>query len=160
MNKAKLLKNLAIAIFVPSVIAVGYFGYKYYKRRKDAPSREQLDELIKAFTRSESDVLTGWNQKIYDRIMLPSFMTNITTQEADEMIAIGNKDFEQRTEEEKTKTLNFFPRLLGSTNISALGFPYESPIEDKYEGGEKVDYDTLIDNYLKYNKELLKRKFF
>lgn len=138
MNK-KLIKDIAIFICVPTVIAIGYFGVRYYRRKMNEPSKEQLDELIKAFSvRQPSDVFTGITQEIYDKIALPNFKNNVTKEEADEAILIGNKKDEEVTDDDKTKLLTVFPKILGSTNINAMG------IEP-----DKMNDSSFLDKYAK-----------
>ena len=130
MNK-NIIKNILIFALVPSVIAVGYFGYKFYQKKKreksgeieppkDPATKEQLDAIILAFSkRKPADVFTGITPKVYDIAL--NNMKNISRQDADEIIALGAKDESKRTTEERIKVLGFFPRVLGSTTVQAMG---------------------------------------
>lgn len=137
MNK-KLIKNIAIFILVPTAITIGYVGVKYYIKKKNEPSDDKLDELIKLFSKKDSDVFTGMNEKIYKKIALPNFKNNVTKEEVDEAIAIGNKNEEEWTEDDKTKLLVIFPKILGATNVNAMGFDSET-----------IDNDIELDKYAK-----------
>lgn len=60
MNKT-VIKNIIIAICVPSVVALGYFGYQYYNRKQK--TKKLLDELQKFLDKKDSK-LSGLNEQV------------------------------------------------------------------------------------------------
>lgn len=56
-----IIKNILIAVFVPSVLAVGYFGYKYYTRKQK--EKKILDEVQKHLDKNKK-LLTGMDKQV------------------------------------------------------------------------------------------------
>ena len=115
-------------ITIGATVALIYAVYYYYSKKGKMPiasdanvgTKEQYDTLITEFSRAKpSDVFTGITPSIRE-MGLRNFYKNVTKQEADEIIAIGKKEFKDYTPEEKTRVLDFFPKILGVTNVSSL----------------------------------------
>ena len=115
-------------ITISATVAVIYAVYYYFSKKgkmripsdANVGTKEQYDTLITEFSRAKpSDVFTGITPSIRE-MGLRNFYKNVTKQEADEIIAIGKKEFKDYTPEEKTRVLDFFPKILGVTNVSSL----------------------------------------
>jgi hypothetical protein len=115
-------------ITISATVAVIYAVYCYLSKKKNMPiasdanvgTKEQYDKIVTEFSKAKpSDVFTGITPSIRE-MGLRNFYKNVKKQEADEIIAIGKKEFKDYTPEEKTRVLDFFPKILGVTNVSSL----------------------------------------
>jgi len=115
-------------ITISATVAVIYAVYCYLSKKRKMPiasdanvgTKEQYDKIVTEFSKAKpSDVFTGITPSIRE-MGLRNFYKNVKKQEADEIIAIGKKEFKDYTPEEKLKVLDFFPKILGVTNVSSL----------------------------------------
>jgi hypothetical protein len=118
-------KNIIITV---STFTLIYAVYCYLSKKRKMPiasdanvgTKEQYDKIVTEFSKAKpSDVFTGITPSIKE-MGLRNFYKNVTKQEADDIIAIGKKEFKDYTPEEKTRVLDFFPKILGVTNVSSL----------------------------------------
>lgn len=115
-------------ITIGATVAVIYGVYYFFSKKRKMPvasdanigTKEQYDKIVTEFSKAKpSDVFTGITPSIRE-MGLRNFYKNVKKQEADEIIAIGKKEFKDYTPEEKLKVLDFFPKILGVTNVSSL----------------------------------------
>ena len=115
-------------ITISATVAVIYGVYYFFSKKRKMPiasdanigTKEQYDKIVTEFSKAKpSDVFTGITPSIRE-MGLRNFYKNVKKQEADEIIAIGKKEFKDYTPEEKLKVLDFFPKILGVTNVSSL----------------------------------------
>ena len=118
-------KNIITTV---STFTLIYAVYCYLSKKKNMPiasdanvgTKEQYDKIVTEFSKAKpSDVFTGITPSIRE-MGLRNFYKNVKKQEADEIIAIGKKEFKDYTPEENLKVLDFFPKILGVTNVSSL----------------------------------------
>ena len=119
-------KDIITTVTTIATFALIYAVYCYSKKKMRTPSdanvgtKEQYDKIVTEFSKAKpSDVFTGITPSIRE-MGLRNFYKNVKKQEADEIIAIGKKEFKDYTPEEKLKVLDFFPKILGVTNVSSL----------------------------------------
>ena len=115
-------------ITIGATVAVIDGVYYFFSKKRKMPvasdanigTKEQYDKIVTEFSKAKpSDVFTGITPSIRE-MGLRNFYKNVKKQEADEIIAIGKKEFKDYTPEEKLKVLDFFPKILGVTNVSSL----------------------------------------
>jgi hypothetical protein len=113
-------KNIIIFLVVPTVLVVGYFGFKFIKKRINAATKEDLDKIIGVFEKSGSKVFRGMTDAHYQKF-IKNIQKKMTKDQAAELIDIGVIENSKWSEEQRVKVLNYLPLIIGATNVMGLG---------------------------------------
>lgn len=116
MNKT--VRNILIAVTVPTVLLGAYFGYKYIKGKMNTSTSEQFNTIVKNFTKVGADVFDGIAPSKMNELFA-NFQKNITKEEADDIIKISVKRERDMTASEIIQMTSFFKEILNSKSNKA-----------------------------------------